>query len=110
MTNRVLFLCTHNSARSQMAQGLLNWLAPDRYTAFSAGTHPTHQNPLAVKVMAEMGINILPQGVHGLSDYVGQSFDLVVTVCDRAAEECPSSPRSCPATTLELPRSGSRNR
>ncbi len=92
MTKRVLFLCTHNSSRSQMAQGLLNWLAPDRYTVSSAGTHPTHQHPLAVKVMAEMGINILPQGVHGLSDYVGQPFDLVITVCDQAAEECPVFP------------------
>jgi arsenate reductase (thioredoxin) len=92
MTQRVLFLCTHNSARSQMAHGLLNWLAPEEYTAFSAGTHPSQQNPLAVKAMAELGINILPQGVHALSDYVGQSFDLVVTVCDQAAEECPVFP------------------
>lgn len=92
MTQRVLFLCTHNSARSQMAQGLLNWLAPEEYTAFSAGTHPSHQHPLAVKVMAELGINILPQGVHALNDYVGQPFDLVVTVCDQAAEVCPVFP------------------
>jgi arsenate reductase (thioredoxin) len=92
MSKRVLFLCTHNSARSQMAQGLLNWLAPRRYTVFSAGTHATQQHPLAVKAMAELGINILPQGVHTLGDYVGQSFDLVVTVCDQAAEECPLFP------------------
>jgi arsenate reductase len=92
MTQHVLFLCTHNSARSQMAQGLLNWLAPDEYRAFSAGTHPSQQNPVAVKVMAELGINILAQGVHALNDYVGQPFDLVVTVCDQAAEECPMFP------------------
>jgi arsenate reductase len=92
MNQRVLFLCTHNSARSQMAQGLLNWLAPEEYTAFSAGTHPSQQNPLAVKAMAELGINILPQGVHALTDYVGQPFGLVVTVCDQAAEECPLFP------------------
>ena len=92
MTQRVLFLCTHNLARSQMAQGLLNSLAPQAYTAFSAGTHPSQQHPLAVKVMAELGINILPQGVHALSDYAGQPFDLVVTVCDRATEECPAFP------------------
>jgi arsenate reductase (thioredoxin) len=92
MTKRVLFLCTHNSARSQMAQGLLNWLAPSQYTAFSAGTHPKVQHPLAVTVMAELGINILPQGVHAVGDYLGQSFDLVVTVCDQAAEECPVFP------------------
>jgi protein-tyrosine-phosphatase len=66
MNQRVLFLCTHNSARSQMAQGLLNWLAPETYTAYSAGTHPSLQNPLAVKVMAELGINILdPAAVTG---------------------------------------------
>src|SRR5262249_40183988 len=85
-------LCTHNSARSQMAQGLLNWLAPETYIAYSAGTHPSQQNPLAVKAMAELGINILPQGVHALNDYVGQPFDLVVTVCDSAAEGCPVFP------------------
>ncbi len=89
---RVLFLCTHNSVRSQMAQGLLHALAPEHYSAFSAGTHPSQVHPLAVKVMAELGINILPQGVHQLQDYVGQSFDLVVTVCDSAAEECPAFP------------------
>lgn len=92
MKQRVLFLCTHNSARSQMAQGLLSWLAPEHYAAYSAGTHPTQQNPLAVKAMAELGINILSQGVHALDDYVGQPFDLVITVCDQAAEECPLFP------------------
>lgn len=92
MKQRVLFLCTHNSARSQMAQGLLNWLAPETLTALSAGTHPAQQHPLAAKVMAELGINILPQDVHALTDYVGQSFDLVVTVCDQAAEKCPIFP------------------
>ena len=92
MTQRILFLGTHNAARSQMAQGLLNWLAPEAYTAFSAGTHPSHQHPLAVKVMAELGINILPQGVHARHDYVGQPFDVVVTVCDHAAEVCPLFP------------------
>lgn len=89
---RVLFLCTHNSARSQMAQGLLNWLAPERYQAFSAGTDPSQQHPMAVQVMAELGINIIPQGVHQLSDYQGHPFDLVVTVCDTAAEVCPVFP------------------
>lgn len=90
---RVLFICTHNSARSQMAQGLLNWLAPERYSAFSAGTHASQQvHPLAVQAMAELGVNILPQGVHSLDDYRGQTFDYVITVCDSAAEECPFFP------------------
>jgi arsenate reductase len=87
MTQRILFLCTHNSARSQMAQGLLNWLAPDRYTALSAGIHPTGIHPLTVQVMAELGIDITGQGSHSLSAYQGQPFDVVVTVCDSAAEQ-----------------------
>lgn len=92
MIRRVLFLCTHNSARSQMAQGLLNWLAPTQYMALSAGTEPAQANPLAIKVMAELGINLLPQGVHALSEFLDQPFDLVVTVCDQAAEACPKFP------------------
>ena len=98
MKQRVLFLCTHNSARSQMAQGLLSWLAPEHYAAYSAGTHPTQQNSLAVKAMAELGINILSQGVHALDDYVGQPFDLVqktVRVQPRRADAA----RGCPATS-----------
>jgi arsenate reductase (thioredoxin) len=92
MMKRVLFLCTHNAARSQMAEGLLNWLAPAHYTALSSGTHPTQVHPLAVKAMAELGIPILPQGVHALSEYLDQPFDLVVTLCDQAAEKCPTFP------------------
>ena len=92
MTQHVLFLCTHNSSRSQMAQGLLNWLAPDRYTALSAGTHPSQINPFAIQAMNDLGIDISGQGVHQTADYYGQTFDLVITVCDEAAEECPIFP------------------
>jgi arsenate reductase len=92
MTQRVLFLCTHNSSRSQMAQGLLNWLAPDRFTALSAGTHPSTIHPLAIRVMQELGIDIRNHGTHQVSDYYGQPFDTVITVCESAAEECPVFP------------------
>lgn len=89
---RVLFLCTHNSARSQMAQGLLNWLAPDRYEAYSAGTQATSVNPLAIKAMAELGIDISGHTSKTLDVYRGLTFDLVVTVCSAAQEACPFFP------------------
>jgi arsenate reductase len=89
---RVLFLCTHNSARSQMAQGLLNWLAPDRFEAFSAGTEATHVNPLAIKALAELGIDISDHTSKTLDVYRGLPFDLVVTVCSSAREACPFFP------------------
>jgi arsenate reductase (thioredoxin) len=73
-----------------MAQGLLNWLAPDRYTALSAGTHPSQIHPFTIRVMDELGIDIRSQGTHHVQDYLGQPFDTVITVCDSAAEECPT--------------------
>ncbi|HZC07221.1 MAG TPA: arsenate reductase ArsC [Ktedonobacterales bacterium] len=95
IAKRVLFLCTHNSSRSQIAEGFLNARGGDRYAAFSAGTRPGGINPLAVRVMAEIGIDISEAAGHfskGLDAYAGQPFDLVVTVCDSAAEECPFFP------------------
>jgi arsenate reductase len=92
---RVLFLCTHNSSRSQMAEGLLQARGGESYAAFSAGTHPRSVHPLAVRVMAEIGIDLGPASGHrakSLDEFRGQSFDLVVTVCDDAAEECPFFP------------------
>lgn len=92
---RVLFLCTHNSSRSQMAEGFLRSRGGGRYAAFSAGTHPGGINPLAIRAMAEVGIDISERAGHvskGLDAYAGQPFDLVVTVCDSAAEECPFFP------------------
>jgi arsenate reductase len=72
-----------------MAQGLLTWLAPTTYQVFSAGTHPTQIHPLTARVMAELGIDVWPQGVHAVTDYLATPFDLVVTVCDTAREACP---------------------
>jgi arsenate reductase (thioredoxin) len=89
---RVLFLCTHNSARSQMAEGLLRHLGDDRFEAFSAGTERTHVRPLAARAMAELGIDISAQESKTLERYLGEPFDAVITVCDQANESCPIFP------------------
>ena len=89
---KVLFICTHNSARSQMAEGLLNALYGDRYEAYSAGTQPTEVNPYAIKVMAEMGIDISKHRSKSVEEFRGKKFDYVVTVCDHAKETCPFFP------------------
>ena len=86
---RVLFLCTHNSARSQMAEALLRHLAGDRFEAYSAGTEATHVRPLAVRAMAELGIDSSGQQSKTLDRYLGEPFDAVITVCDQANEACP---------------------
>ena len=86
---RVLFLCTHNSARSQMAEALLRHLAGDRFEAYSAGTEATHVRPLAVRAMAELGIDISGQHSKTLNRYLEEPFDAVITVCDQANEACP---------------------
>jgi arsenate reductase (thioredoxin) len=86
---RVLFLCTHNSARSQMAEGLLRALGGERFEAFSAGTESTHVRPLAIRAMAELCIDIARQQSKTLDRYLDQQFDAVITVCDQANEACP---------------------
>ena len=86
---RVLFLCTHNSARSQMAEGLLRALGGDRFEAFSAGTEATHVRLLAIRAMAEIGIDISGQESKTLERYLHEPFDAVITVCDDANEACP---------------------
>ncbi|HVT02453.1 MAG TPA: arsenate reductase ArsC [Thermoanaerobaculia bacterium] len=89
---RALFLCTHNSARSQMAEGLQRRIAGDRFESFSAGTEVTSVHPLAVKAMAEVGIDISSQQSKAVGHFQGQHFDYVITVCDRANESCPIFP------------------
>ena len=86
---RILFLCTHNSARSQMAEGLLRHLAQDRFEAYSAGTEAARVRPLAIRAMAELGIDISAQASKALERYLGAPFDAVITVCDQANEACP---------------------
>lgn len=89
MKQRILFLCTHNSARSQMAEGLLRSLAGDRFEAYSAGTEATFVRPLAIRAMAEIGIDISGQESKTLDRYLGEPFEAVITVCDDANEACP---------------------
>lgn len=91
---RVLFLCTHNSCRSQMAEGWARALKADSIEAWSAGTEATRVNPLAAKVMMEAGIDISHHTSKTAAELLGRGvrFDLVITVCDSAAEACPTFP------------------
>jgi arsenate reductase len=93
MTQRVLFLCTHNSARSQMAEGWLRALAGDRFTVASAGTEATRVHPLAIRAMAEIGIDLSAQASKTVETLLDQRWDYVITVCDAAAERCPVFPQ-----------------
>jgi arsenate reductase len=86
---RVLFLCVHNSARSQMAEGLLRARAGDAFEVHSAGNAATEVRPLAVRAMAELGIDISAQRSKSVNEYAGQRFDYAITVCDDALEACP---------------------
>jgi arsenate reductase (thioredoxin) len=90
--SRVLFLCTHNSARSQMAEGLLRDRAGDRFEVMSAGTEATHVRPLAIRAMDEIGIDVSSQESKTLQRYLREPFDYVITVCDDANETCPFFP------------------
>ncbi|GAB4208571.1 MAG: arsenate reductase ArsC [Roseiflexaceae bacterium] len=92
MTAKVLILCTANSARSQMAEGLLRALAGDRFEVFSAGSRPSIVNPLAIAAMDERGIDIRGHRSKSLNEYLSEPFDYVITVCDNAAEGCPVFP------------------
>ena len=88
----VLFLCTGNSCRSQMAEGTLRHAAGDRFEVVSAGTRPAGLNPTAVEVMRETGIDISNHRSKNLDEFLGQRFDWVITVCDAAKEACPLFP------------------
>ncbi len=89
---RILFLCTGNSCRSQMAEGWARYLKSDRIEAYSAGTIPQVLNPLAVKVMAEAGVDIAGHRSKNVIDLLHIQFDYVITVCDNARESCPLFP------------------
>jgi hypothetical protein len=88
---KILFLCTHNAARSQIAEAFINARFGDRYVAHSAGIEPTEVQPCAIKVMAEIGIDITKQRAKSLSEFDDADFDYVVTMCADAAENCPIS-------------------
>jgi arsenate reductase len=89
---KVLFLCTENACRSQMAEGLVNHYLAGKVQAFSAGVASGQVNPNAIRVMAELGIDISRQRSKPVSEFEGQEFDLVVTVCDKARKQCPFFP------------------
>jgi arsenate reductase len=89
---KILFLCTHNAARSQMAEGIVNALYGDRYEAFSAGNWPTQVHPCAIAVMAEVDIDISAHRAKSLDEFDGQTFDYVVTLCADAQESGPIFP------------------
>lgn len=89
---KILFICTHNSARSHMAEGFVNALYSDRYLAFSAGTEPSTVSPYAVRVMQEIGIDISDHRSKSVDEFLDQDLDYVVTVCDHAKEACPFFP------------------
>jgi arsenate reductase len=95
---KVLFLCTHNSARSQMAEGLLRAVYADRYEAYSAGVESTSIDPRAVLVMKEIGVDISTQRSKSTDEFQDIIFDLAITVCDRAKQACPFC-----STDLKLP-------
>lgn len=94
MKQRILFLCTGNSARSQMAEALLRLIAGDHFDADSAGTHPAGLNPMTVEAMRDLGVDLGHHRSKHVEEFLGQSFDYVITVCDRAKETCPVFPGS----------------
>jgi len=92
MKKKVLFLCTENSCRSQMAEGILRHLMGNEFEVFSAGVRPSVVNPIAIKVMAEIGIDISGHRSKSLDEFQGMNFDFVITTCDAARETCPVFP------------------
>ena len=89
---QALFLCTHNSARSQMAEGLLRSIYGDRFEAFSAGTEATQVNPYVIRAMKEIDIDLSTHRSKHLNEFTGTHFDYIITVCDNAKEACPYFP------------------
>ncbi|MGQ9637351.1 MAG: arsenate reductase ArsC [Thermodesulfobacteriota bacterium] len=89
---KVLFICTGNSARSQMAEGLMNQLGQEEWEAKSGGLFPSFVHPFAIRVMEEMGIDISKQNSKSLDQFFGQEFDYLITLCDYAAQTCPAFP------------------
>ena len=89
---KILVLCTGNSARSQMAEGLLQHICGDAYDVFSAGTEPSIVRPEAIKVLAELGIDISGHRSKSVDEFAGEEIDFVLTVCDNAKENCPYFP------------------
>jgi len=89
---RVLFLCTGNSARSQMAEAMLRSLGGEDFEVYSAGTEPSELHPTTIRVMEELGADLSGHRSKHLEEFLGQTFDYVITVCDRARDNCPTFP------------------
>lgn len=100
---KVLFICTHNSARSQIAEGLLRYLGGNKYNAFSAGTEKTFVRPQAIEVMKEIGIGISNQTSKTLDQFLNKRFDEVITLCDTASQVCPVFPNAASRKHWSLP-------
>ena len=103
---RVLFLCTGNSARSQMAQAIIEQMAPDTVTAASAGSHPRPLHPNAIRVMSEDGVDISGRSSTHLDVFAGQRFDYVISLCDRLREVCPEFPGAAEVIHWSIPDPG----
>jgi arsenate reductase len=103
---KVLFLCTENACRSQMAEGLVNHYLAGQVTACSAGVTPKEVNPRAIRVMAELGIDISRHRSKSVSEFKGRQFDLVITVCDSAREQCPFFPGASEMLHVSFPDPG----
>lgn len=91
---KVLFLCTGNSCRSQMAEGLLRWLGNGRYDVYSAGVAPSRVHPMAILVMQELGVDISSQSSDLVDDYLDDGIDILISLCDYAASVCPQFPEN----------------
>ena len=102
MKPRVLFLCTGNSARSQMAEGYLRQIAGERFEVVSAGTNPSALNPLAVEAMREIGIDIAGQRSKDVREFLDTPIQHVVTVCDSARQQCPIFPATVQSLHWDL--------
>ena len=89
---KVLFLCTGNSCRSQMAEGLLRWMGNSKYDVYSAGVAPSRVHPMSILVMQELGVDISGQSSDLVDDYLDMGIDIVISVCDHAAQNCPVFP------------------
>ena len=88
----IIFICTGNACRSQIAHGLLQNLADDRFNVFSAGSHPSRVHPMSIKVMEEIGIDIFHHTSDHIDDHIDKGIDIVITVCDDANKLCPVFP------------------
>jgi len=89
---KVIFICTGNACRSQMAEGLLRHMAGDKFEVYSAGSHPSRLHPASVAVMAEWGIDIARHTAEPIDDYLDSGIDIAITVCDNAQQICPTFP------------------